>query len=152
MSPHRIDIAKYLSMFESKDMRNPLAAMQSCLEGHADELETALRCKENLQTINGEVPLLESYTTECVMWAAAILASSWTDWIFMSKTRNLEYYHHQESGANARIASPYVRYSIIDAMTQGRKIGRAKRTNFRPEGMQAFIELRNGHRRRSRKS
>ena|SRR5215831_15713906 len=53
------------------------------------------------------------------MWAAAILASSWTDWIFMSKTRNLEYYHHQEKSqadANARIASPYVRYSIIDAI------------------------------------
>ena len=59
MSPHKIDIAKYLSMLESKGMHNPLGAMQSCLEGLADEPETALRCKENLETINGQAPLLE---------------------------------------------------------------------------------------------
>jgi hypothetical protein len=64
MSPHKIDIAKYLSMLESKDMHNPLGAMQSCLEGLADELKTTLRCKENLETINGQAPLLESYSTE----------------------------------------------------------------------------------------
>jgi hypothetical protein len=123
MSPHKIDIAKYLSRLESKDMRNPLGVMQSCLEGLAGELNMTLRYKENLETIDGETPLLESYSTECVMWAAAILVSSWTEWIFMSKSRNPEYYHHPEksrAGANARITSPYVRYSIIDAMTQGR--------------------------------
>jgi len=155
MSPHKIDVAKYLSTLESKDRSNPLGAIQSCLEGLADELKTTLRYKENLETIDGQAPLLESFSTECSMWAAAILASSWTEWIFMSKSKNPEYYNHPEkspAGANARITSPYVRYSIIDAMTQGRKIGRAKRTNFRPEGMEAFIELRKGHRRRSPKS
>jgi hypothetical protein len=64
MSPHKIDIAKYLSGLESKDMRYPLDAMQSCLE--AGELNTTLRYKENLETIYGEAPLLESYSTECV--------------------------------------------------------------------------------------
>jgi hypothetical protein len=64
MSPHKIDIAKYLSKLESKDMRNPLAAMESCLEGLAGELKTSLHYKENLETIDGEAPLLKSYSTE----------------------------------------------------------------------------------------
>lgn len=83
--------------------------------------------------------------------AAAILASSWTDWIFMSKSKRPEYYQHQEKSQAGRIISPYVRYSIMDAMIQGRKIGRAKRTNFRPEGMEV-IELRKGQMKRSPKS
>lgn len=53
-------------------MRNPLDAMRLCLEGLAGELKTTLGYKENLVTINGHAPLLESYSTECVMWAAAI--------------------------------------------------------------------------------
>jgi hypothetical protein len=143
MSPHKIDIAKYLSRLESKDIRNPLEAMHLCLVGLADELKTMLVYKEKLETVDDKAPLLESNSTECLMWAAAILASSWTDWIFMSKSNNPEYCQQKsQAAANARITSPYVRYSIMDAMTQGRKIGRAKKTNFRPDGIEAFIELR----------
>lgn len=147
MSPHKIDIAKYLCRLESEDVRNPLGfsllAMGLCLEGLAGELKTTLSYKEKLETEDGNAPLLESCSTECLMWAAAILASSWTEWIFMSKSKNPEYCQQKSrAAANARITSPYVRYSIMDAMTQGRKIGRTKRTNFRPEGMEAFIELR----------
>jgi hypothetical protein len=143
MSPHKIDIAKYLSRLESEDIPNPLVAMGLCLEGLADELKTTLGYKEKLETVDGKAPLLESNSTECLMWAAAILASSWTEWIFVSKSSNPKYCQQKSrAAANAKITSPYVRYSIMDAMTQGRKIGRTKRTNFRPEVMQAFIELR----------
>lgn len=150
MSRHRIDIAKYLSRLENKDIRNPLAAMQTCLKDLANELRMSLGSKETLECVNGQAPLLENNSVECIMWAAAILASSWTDWIFTSKSNNPKYIHYMEKGqaaANAKIASPYVRYSIIDAMTKGRKIGRTKRTNYRPEGIEIFFELRKGHRR-----
>lgn len=52
--------------------------MGLCVEGLAGELKTTLSYKENLESEDGNAPLLERSSTECLMWAAAILASSWT--------------------------------------------------------------------------
>jgi len=84
-------------MSQGPDICNPLRAMGLSLQGLADELKTTLGYKEKLETVNGKVLLLESNSTECLMWAAAILASSWTGWIFKSKSNNPEYYHQKKS-------------------------------------------------------
>lgn len=145
MSYHTIDIAKYLSMLESKGLSNPFEALHSCSKDLATDLKKSLESKEHLEAVNGQTPLLESYSAECYMWALSILTSSWTKWIFTSKSNNPEYQQHhdeRQAGANARVVSSYIRNSIIDAISKGREIGQDSNKAYRPEGAKAQIELR----------
>jgi hypothetical protein len=75
MSPHKIDIAEYLSRLESEDIRL-LVAMGLCLEGFADELKTTLAYQGKIRNRRRQ---------RASFWKAIAqnVGSSW-EWIFMS--------------------------------------------------------------------
>ena len=82
------------------------------------------------------------------MWAIGILASAWAMWCFTSKSNNPTYQNdpeHPEASKKVRIAMPYIRLSIIDAMSKAKDIGTKHtgdpKTAYRPESGAAFIRL-----------
>lgn len=111
----------------------------------AKEIKASLSSREALALKDGQAPTLESDSCECYMWAVALLASAWTEWVFKSKSNNPAYQGDPakvEAVTNVKLALPYVKPSIADAVVKGREIGRRRETNFRPEGISAKIELR----------
>lgn len=84
-----------------------------------------------------------------MVWAIAILASSWAKWCFTAKTNDPKYQTdqtHLEASENVKIALPYIRSSIIDDTYKGEEIGTRDtgnpKTAYRPESGPAWIELR----------
>jgi hypothetical protein len=79
-----------------------------------------------------------------IMWAVAILSSAWTEWIFASKANNPDYKNNPEKSKaanNAMICYPYIRNSIMDAMSKSKEIG-TKPPKFRPEGVCSKFSLK----------
>lgn len=152
MNRNEIDIATYLTRLESSgDPVNNILAMSLDL---AEEIRAVLGKEEKLKIKNNEIPILEvspilkRASTEILMWAVGILASAWTVWCFTSKSNNPTYQNdpeHPEASENVRIAMPYVRSSIIDAMSKAKGIGTKQnadpKTAYRPESGSAFIRL-----------
>lgn len=145
MSMCGIDIAKYLARLEKAGMGNPLGAIQSCVMDLANEIKTNLGTQESLATVNGQAPLLENYSVECQMWAIALLASAWTEWVLTAKMNNEAYRvasGKKEAAINAELALPYIECSIIDAMRCGSVVGRNAESKYRPENTSAVVKLR----------
>ena len=97
--------------------------------GLAEEIKNILRTKEKLKPKDNQIPTLETYptgSTEIWMWAIAILSSAWIQWCFTAKTNNSEYQNdpaHHEASENVKLALPYVKTSISDAILRGQEIG-----------------------------
>jgi hypothetical protein len=145
-----IDIAKYLAKLEKAGMHQPFNAIYSCAYELADELRIALMTEEKLSVVNNATPLVQVYpdkkasSIEILMWAIAILSSSWTQWIFAAKSNNPDYkYEVKKSNAatNAAICYPYIRKSVIDSMLKGQEIGVDDKAKFRPENTTAKYKL-----------
>lgn len=144
MTSSEIDIAKYLARLERAGMATPLVAIQSCATDLAKEIKVALSSKETLATTQGQAPTLEHFSTECYMWAVAILASAWTEWVFTAKSNDKKYQQDpkkREAAINVKIALPYIRNSITDAMSKASEIGSRTESNYRPENTTARMEL-----------
>ena len=61
--------------------------------------------QENLRKKDDQVPILECNSAECYMWAIAILACAWTEWVFAAKTTNPKYQddsEHVEASVNVK--------------------------------------------------
>jgi hypothetical protein len=152
MNSNEIDIASYLTRIESSgDPVNNILAVSLDL---AEELKIVVGKEERLKIKNNEIPILEvspilkKGCTEILMWAIGILASAWAMWCFTSKSNNPTYQNdpkHSEASENVRIAMPYIRSSIIDAMSKAKDIGTKEtgdpKTAYRPESGAAFIRL-----------
>jgi hypothetical protein len=55
------------------------------------------------------------------MWGIEVLSSAWTEWCFTAKTNDSKYQTggtHPEASENVKIARPYIRPSIIDAISK----------------------------------
>ena len=149
----KINISKYLiRLEETKDPVNNIVILSLDL---AKEIKNILREKETLMIKDNEFPLLEVSTskkagsTEILMWAIAMLSSAWTEWCFTAKTNDQKYQTdeiHPEASGNVKIARPYIRPSMIDAISKGEEIGTRDtsdpKTAYRPESGPAWIELR----------
>ena len=84
---------------------------------------------------------------EILMWAIGMLAS-WAMWCFTSGSNNPTDQNdpeHPEASKNVRIAMPYIRLSIIDAMSKAKDIGTKEKgdpeTAYRPESGLLVIRL-----------
>lgn len=99
-------------------------------------------------------PITKQYSKEIIAWSLAILTSSWTEWVFTSKSNDDSIYqtdpqynqdpNRQAARINVKIALPYIRNSILDALDKARKIGTCKETDYNPKPLRdpANIELR----------
>ncbi len=82
---------------------------------------------------------------EILAWAIAILAASWTEWVFTAKSNpSSEYQTDPEytndiprqavaATTNAKLVVPYICCSIVDALGQAIQIGNSKETNYEPD-------------------
>jgi hypothetical protein len=140
-----IDIARYLARLEESigGRRFGQDIMQLAMD-LASELKRELNQIENLATKAGQVPLLESYSFECQMWALAIITSAWSQWIFAAKSNDPKYRkdpQKREAAVNAQIARPYIRKAIESAITAGAEIGSNAQNDFRPERTVTIMHL-----------
>lgn len=144
MASHRIDIAKYLAKLECAGMHQPLNAIQACASELATEIRSSLMSKENVAIINGQAPILEPDSCECYMWAVAILASAWSEWVFTAKSNDPNYQNNStkhEAATNVKLALPYVKPSIEAAMLMAKEIGDRNDSNYRPENISVEFEI-----------
>jgi hypothetical protein len=80
---------------------------------------------------------------EILGWSIAILASAWSQWVFTSKSNEQSAYQTDPAfkddesrlaaRTNVRLALPYVRCSILEAMDKSIQIGNSSDTNFEPK-------------------
>jgi hypothetical protein len=102
----------------------------------AEIMQSSLISTENLKTVDepfprSTTPLIVEKNTRTVYleilgWATAILASAWSEWIFTSKSNPNSKYQtdpayqtdksRQAACVNVRLALPYIKNSIIDAI------------------------------------
>src|SRR5690606_3117966 len=155
-----IDIAKYVAELDStpnptwSDYYNKLHQLSVKLSG---EIRTALLQKEALKSVeepathNRLYPILENNEPEIIFWAASIITSAWTKWVFTAKTNNPNYQndpayvsnpYRQAAIVNVKLALPYVKTSIGDAITKGCDIGRNAQAHYRPQETSAKMTLR----------
>jgi hypothetical protein len=120
----------------------------------AGEVKSSLESVEKLATTrNGQTPHLIVDPTkgvisaEILTWAIAILASSWSVWMFNAKSYNpinQEDKDKPEAAINIKFTRPYIRTSLVDAMTLGEEIGKRKKTGYRPDpqNFPLYLKLR----------
>lgn len=116
-------------------MQIPILAIMATIPDIAVEIKASLMSQEDLGTKEGLAPILECNSTECYMWAIAILSSAWTQWVFRSKSTYSGYQNdpaHPEASKNVKITLPYIKNAINDAILAGDAIGRNPDTNFIP--------------------
>ena len=146
----KIDISKYLVRLEETGC--PVTNIVMVSLQLAEEIKNILNGKEKLRAKNDQFPILETSTAhsaEILMWAISLLSAAWTVWCFTAKTNNPKYQNdplHPEASENTRIALPYIRPSIIDAISKGKEIGTREtcddKDSFRPESGPAWLDLR----------
>jgi hypothetical protein len=152
MNSNQIDIAKYVSQLEQGQFDiNKLANVAVCL---AIEISNGLKGEEK---INYEDPNMQSapllravldsrnktliIDNELWMWAIAVLAASWTGYVFSAKGSNPNYIQNKPlASANSNLAFPYIKNLIEDAFKAGEKKGR--NPPYRPEAGLEYIQLR----------
>jgi hypothetical protein len=130
----------------------------------AEFIQLSLMSKEQLRTVDEEHPRsttplavdidIPLISPEILGWSIAILASAWSEWVFASKSNDDSKYQkdpgfkndasRQAAVVNVKLALPYIRNSIIDAINKAIEIGNCKETDFgpKPNVDQAFIRLR----------
>jgi len=138
-----INIAYYLAKVEDLIGRDRFAdEIMALVREFTSELKGEISSKETLATIGGQAPLLESNSFECQMWALSILVSAWSQWIFTAKSHDPTYQIcSKEASVNARIVMPYVEKTVMLAMKAGAEIGTSPKNNYRPEGIDKFIQI-----------
>jgi hypothetical protein len=134
---NEITITQHLEKFEKVlgETRTPMLALMATISDIAVEIKASLMSQEDLATKDGIAPILECNSTECYMWAIAILSSAWTQWVFRSKSTYSGYQNdptHPEASKNVKITLPYVKNSINDAILAGDDIARNSDTNYIP--------------------
>jgi hypothetical protein len=130
----------------------------------AEDIQRLLQSKEPLKLADEKfpqstIPLVADITTkkyskEIIAWSVAILTSAWTEWVFSSKSNDDASYQtdhkyeqdpdRQAAKTNVKIALPYIRNSILDALDKAREIGTCKETDYNPNPTKnpAYIQLR----------
>jgi hypothetical protein len=146
----KIDISKYLVRLEETGC--PITNIVMVSLHLADEIKNILNRKEKLRSKNDQFHILETsptHSAEIWMWVISLLSAAWTEWSFTARTNNPKYQNdpsHPKALENVRIALPYIRPSIIDALSKGKEIGTMDtyddKTAFRPESGPAWIYLR----------
>jgi len=138
-----INIADYLAKIEDSISRDRFYyEIMALARELASELKREISRKETLATVKGQVPLLESYSFECQMWALSILMSAWSVWIFTAKSNDPIYQtQKKEASANARIVRSYVAKTVTLAWEAGNEIGSCSENKYRPEGIAKFIQI-----------
>jgi hypothetical protein len=107
-----------------------------------EDLKRELSSKEDLMKIGTQMPLLEPYSFESLMWAVGILTSAWANWIFSAKANNPRYRSEKpEASMNAQKVLPYIETTILSAMKAGEEIGSNPENNYRPENVRRFIQI-----------
>jgi hypothetical protein len=146
---NEINITTHLEKFQKVlgETNIPVLALLTCVSDIAVEIRHSLISQEVLATKDAQTPTLECNSTECYMWALSILTTAWTQWVFTSKVNNPVYQNdvqHPEAAQNVRIALPYIRHSIDDAMSVGSDIGSCSESNYNPNSSlhDAKIKLR----------
>ena len=133
---NEITITAHLKKFQTVlgTTQIPILAIMTTIPDIATEIKASLMSEEDLATKDGLAPILECNSTECYMWAIAILSSAWTQWVLRSKSTS-EYQNdpaHPEASKNVKISLPYVKNSINDATLAGDDIGRNSDSNYVP--------------------
>jgi len=145
LSQQGIDVASYLAKIERivPELSQFNFIGLGCLARElVQELKKELDSKENLIRVGTQVPLLEPYSPESLMWAIGILTSAWADWIFSAKANNPCYRSEKpEAAMNAQKALPYVEKIILSAMRAGKEIGSYPQNNYRPENVRKLIQI-----------
>jgi hypothetical protein len=102
-------------------------------------------------SVDREVPLV---SPEILGWSIAILASAWSQWVFTSRSNEQSAYQTDPvfkedasrlaARTNVRLALPYIRCSILDAIDKATNIGNSNNTNFepKPEVEPYYLDLR----------
>ena len=82
-SKNEISITQHLEKFESvlEKTQAPIFAILATASDIAVEIKSSLMSLENLATKNCLVPIMECNSTECYMWAIALLSAAWTQWV-----------------------------------------------------------------------
>lgn len=167
----RFELSKYIDSFNNDigNKRDVISALQENIPDLtreilgivsryaydlAAELESSMDSIENLAiTKNGRHPNLvavaatRTWSAEILTWAIAVLTSSWSAWIFNSKSFNPDYQQDEskpEAATNIRLARLYIRTSIVDATTIGEEIGKDEVTKYRPDprNFPIYLKLR----------
>jgi hypothetical protein len=162
----QISIAALLRKFDDDIESYPdiLDAIYENVKALAGHIQKSLQSKESLKVADKEFPqsttplvadpITNRYSKEIIAWSIAILTSSWTQWVFSSKSNDDSIYQtdpqynqdppRQAAKTNVKIALPYIRNSILDALDKAREIGTSRETDYRPDPTKnpANIELR----------
>jgi hypothetical protein len=163
---HEISIGALLKKFNDDIGSYPdiLDAIYLNAKTLAENIQQSLQSKEPLEVADKEFqqsttplvadPLTGQYSKEIIAWSVAILTSSWTEWVFSSKSNDDAFYQtdpvhskqhdRQAAKINVKIALPYVRNSILDGLTKAREIGTNKETDYNPDPIKnpSNIQLR----------
>jgi hypothetical protein len=119
----------------------------------AEMIQSSLTSCENLETADEQfprstTPLVVDRTSfqispEILGWSIAILASAWSEWVFTSKSNPNSIYQmdpayksdtaRQAARINVRLAFPYIKNSITDAIDKAQEIGNSKETDYDPK-------------------
>jgi hypothetical protein len=146
---NEINITRHLERFQKVlgETGIPTLALLTCVSDIAVEIKRSLISQETL-AINkeGQTPILECNSTECYMWAL-LLTSAWTQWVFTAKVKNPVYQNdvqHPEAAQNVKIALPYIKQSINDAISVGNDVGGRADLEYNPNSSlyDAKIKLR----------
>jgi hypothetical protein len=166
---HEISIGALLKKFND-DMgsyQDILDAIYLNAKTLAEDIQKSLRSKESLEVADKKFPqsttplvadpITGQYSKEIIAWSVAILTSAWTEWVFSSKSNDNAMYQidpkynedpaRQAAKINVKIALPYIRNSILDALNKAREIGTYKEADYNPDPIKnpANIQLRNNH-------
>lgn len=149
------DVGKYddiLDAFYKNSM--PLCEHIRSILQSKEDLKVAYSDLPDSTTILLADPKTMNYSKELIAWSIAILAASWAEWVFTSKSNDDSLYQtdpayqdnpeRKAAKVNVKITLPYVFNSIIDVMTKAKEIESYKKTNYEPDPdtYPSYIDLR----------